>query len=57
MKGVRTGTGLALGAGFGMLVGLLADVGEMSWWLLGGAAIGLIGGSILEARSNSDDPG
>lgn len=56
MRGVRTATGIALGAGLGMLAGLLANADDWIWWLIVGSAAGLIIGAIMDSRqSDSDD--
>lgn len=56
MRGVRTGLGIALGAGLGMLAGLLVTDDAWIWWLIVGAAAGLIIGASMDSRSDSDDP-
>ncbi len=46
------GTGLAIGAGIGLIVGMFLD--QLVYGLLIGTAIGLIIGSILDARERLD---
>lgn len=50
MRGQWTGVCLALGAGLGLVVGLLG-IDQWWWGLIGGAAVGLVVGAALEAQS------
>lgn len=54
MKGLRTGFGLALGAGVGMVAGLLVTDEAWIWWLLVGAALGLVIGAVMDSQSGND---
>ncbi len=54
MKGLRTGFGLAFGAGVGMVGGLLVADDAWIWWLIVGAAVGLVIGAIMDSRSGDD---
>lgn len=55
MRGLRSAVGLILGAGIGMVVGtLVTDV--WIWWLLAGAALGLVIGAVMDAKPGKGAP-
>lgn len=54
MKGLRAGVGLALGAGFGMVAGLLVTDDAWIWWLIVGAAVGLVIGAVMDGQARRD---
>lgn len=54
MKGLRAGFGLALGAGVGVVAGLMVTDDAWIWWLLVGAAVGLVIGAVMDSQSRRD---